>query len=94
MSRKLSHAIAAGLAALSLSTGALADDTFPLSVNESGPVYPQHATAPAQGAIAAAAVGATKGTAAGGGFGSGNYEVRTPASVNESAPWLTGTDRR
>ena len=92
MTRKLSSVIAAAIIGALLSVGALANDTFPLSVNETGPVYPQHATVPAY-------VGASSQTAPARDIRSHSgtsqsYEVQTPSSVNESAPWLTGTNRR
>ena len=88
MTRTLSHTICAALAALALSAGAFAKDTPPLSVNESGPVNPQRAT------VHEAPVGATQGRAPVRAVGSGHYEVQTPSSVSESAPWLAGTQRR
>jgi hypothetical protein len=100
MARTISHMIAAGVAALSLSAGAFANDTYPLSANESGPVYPQYSTAPAQregatrGDAPARDVGATQSNAPAREIGSRSYEVQTPSSVSESAPWLTGSGRR
>lgn len=89
MKRTIGYTLTAALAALAFSTPVLANDTFPLSVNESGPVYPQHAKVPDVPA------GATRSNAPARQVGSAApYEVQAPSSVSESAPWLTGTARR
>ena len=88
MKRTISYMLAAGFTALALSGPTLADDTYPLSVNESGPVYPQHAAVPA------VPRGATSSNSPAREIGSVRTEVQTPTSVSESAPWLAGTDRR
>ena len=88
MKRTIGYTITAALAAVSFSAPLFADDTFPLSVNESGPVYPQHARVPT------GAIGATQSNAPARQVGSATFEVQTPSSVNESAPWLSGTGRR
>lgn len=85
MSRKLFVLFASAAATALSASVATANDTFPLSVNESGPVYPQHQAAPAN-------VGSTSQTSASGVVVSPRaaatqYEVRTPSSVSESAPW-------
>ena len=88
MKRTASYTLTAALAALSFSAPVFADDTFPLSVNEAGPVYPQHAV------VSTIATGATQSNAPAREVGSATYEVKTPLSVDESAPWLTGSGRR
>ena len=102
MTRKLSRIISAGTAALSLSIAAAvyAHDA-PTSVNESGPVSANHEIAPSS---ASPAVGRSNHTTQARELrgpqpfdapGAGTFEVQTPSSVNESAPWLTGQrDRR
>ena len=88
MKRTIAYTLTAALAAVSFSAPVFADDTFPLSVNESGPVYPQHAR------VSTSATGATQSNAPVREVGSVTFEVQTPSSVDESAPWLTGTSRR
>lgn len=90
MLRKVSIAVLAA-AALSVSAGAFASDSvFPSSVNESGPVLPDHATAPSQ------ATGRTTNAAPVREIQGGTAAARSsafPSSVSESAPWLTGATR-
>lgn len=89
MTRKHSRLIAAGFGALTMLAGAAvyAHDV-PLSVNEAGAVAANHETAPSN---AAPAVGRSGQRAQPGEVrGSSTFEVQTPSSVNESAPWLTG----
>ena len=92
MNRKTSLLLAAAVAAATTSVGALANDTFPLSVNESGPVYAQHERAPVN--VGASRADAAQRQLSSQDARSGAIEVQTPASVSESAPWLTGTGRR
>ena len=92
MVRKLSKVVAAGFGALTLLAGAAvyAHDA-PLSVNE-GPVSPNHEVAPSN---AQPAVGRSRQvTQPREVRGPTSYEVQTPSSVDESAPWLTGQPRR
>lgn len=93
---RISKLIAAGFGALSLAAGAAvyADDA-PLSVNETGPVSANHQMAPTESASATGRSGYDRQAreVRGGSSESGTYEVQTPSSVNESAPWLTGQDR-
>lgn len=93
---RISKLIAAGVGALSLAAGAAvyADDA-PLSVNESGAVSANHATAPTNSAPATERTGSTRQTreVRSGSYSSGTFEVQTPSSVSESAPWLTGQQR-
>ena len=84
MKRHITIAIAAAFAALSAATAG-ANDVFPSSVNESGPVYAPHATA----AQAPQASGASNAAAAGGEVRFGDRNIPFPSSVSESAPWLT-----
>jgi len=91
MTRKVSLTAAALLAA-SFSAGAFANDTFPLSVNETGPVYPQHASVPAY--IGASSQAAPERNIRSDVRDSKSYEVQTRSSVSESAPWRTGIERR
>jgi hypothetical protein len=82
MSRKLSILLAA--AALSLSSGFVHADGFPSSPNETGPVAIESSSG-------TAAAGATREDAplrTVGPRDADSYEVRTPSSINESAPWL------
>ena len=82
MSRKLFILLAG--TALSLSGGLVHATDFPSSPNETGPV-----TVGTSSAVPA--IGATDGRAPSGTVEfreAGRYEVRTPSSVNESAPWL------
>jgi hypothetical protein len=94
MAPKLSRFIAAGFGALSLLAGAAvyAQDV-PLSVNESGPVPGNHEVAPSNQSPATGRSGTAAVTRDV--RGPYTYEVQTPSSVSESAPWLTGqTGRR
>lgn len=96
MTRNLSQFIAAGLGALALASGAAvyADDA-PLSANESGAISAQHSLAAptaASGEVGrspSAAYGEVRGSQRSDASGSGIFEVQTPSSVSESAPWLT-----
>ena len=101
MTRKLSKLIAAGAGALSLLAGAAvyADDA-PLSVNESGPMSANHERAPTE---SSPAVGRSdrqlqtreiRGSIYSNVNDARSFEVQTPSSLNESAPWLTGQERR
>ena len=92
--RKLSTFITAGFGALSLLAGAAvyAHDA-PLSVNDSGPVSGNHEVAPTNKSPATGRSGVAAITREL--RGPNTYEVQTPSSVNESAPWLAGqTGRR
>lgn len=97
MNVRISKLIAAGIGALSLATGAAvyADDA-PASSNESGPVSANHQIVPTQSAPATGRSGYDRQAreVRGGSYGSGTFEVQTPSSVNESAPWLTEQDKR
>ena len=88
MKRTIGYTLATAFAGLSVSAPVFANDPFPLSVNESGPVYAQHATVPTVPS------GATQSNAPAREVGSALYQVQTPSSVSESAPSLTATDRR
>ena len=94
MARKLSRFIIASCGAVSLLAGAAvyAHDV-PLSVNEAGPVPGNHEVAPTN---KSPATGRTSdATTTGEVRGPNTYEVQTPSSVSESAPWLAGqTGRR
>jgi hypothetical protein len=82
MSRTLSILLAA--AALSLSGGLVHAADFPSSPNETGPVVVENSSV-------AAALGATRDDApvrTEQFREAGSYEVRTPSSISESAPWL------
>lgn len=95
MVRKLSRVVAAGFGALTLLAGAAvyAHDA-PLSVNE-GPVSPNHEVAPSNSQPALGrSRQVTPPREIRGSGDSGSYEVQTPSSVDESAPWLTGQPRR
>ena len=94
MTRKVSHLIAAGFGALSMVAGAAvyAHDA-PLSVNEAGPVAANHEVAPSNAAPAAVGRTSTP-TQSREVRGSYTFEVHTPSSVNESAPWLAGQPAR
>ena len=75
-----------------LAGAAVYADDAPLSVNESGPVSANHEVAPTN---AQPAVGRSRQLEKPREIrGSGSYEVQTPSSVDESAPWLTGQPRR
>ena len=92
MLRNFSAVIAASATALSMLTAypAAADDR-PSSVSESGPNRASHHDAsPTQ--RRANAQGRSSSSAGAGSYtyGSSSYEVQTPSSVNESAPFLTG----
>ena len=89
MTRKHSRLIAAGFGALTMLAGAAvyAHDV-PLSVNDAGPVAANHETAPTNAAPAVGRSGQR--SQAREMRGSDTFEVQTPSSVNESAPWLTG----
>lgn len=64
----------------------------PLSVNDAGPTLPNHEVAPSN---AQPAVGRSRQAAQSREVrGSSSFEVQTPSSVDESAPWLTGQPRR
>ena len=79
-------AIAASAASI-LAAGAAGATDFPLSVNDAGPVIvEQHAQPAAQGSTSG---GSYREVASDAGARAA-YEVRTPSSVDESAPWLTG----
>lgn len=82
MSRKLSILLAG--TALSLSAGLVHASDFPSSPNETGPVVVESSSAvPAIGATdERALLGTVEFREA------GSYEVRTPSSINESAPWI------
>lgn len=82
MSRK-SFALIAGVVAFS-TIGAASAMNFPSSPNESGPAVQQHVATGS--AVGATADRASLGT--GGYQQRGTYEVQTPSSPNESAPWL------
>ena len=90
MLRKVSLAVLAA-AAVSASAGAFASDSvFPFYVNESGPVVAEHAAAPSQPTVRATTAGPVREIAG----GNATAQVSAfPSSVNESAPWLTGTAR-
>ncbi len=83
MARKLSLAIAT---AMLLSAAAVNAKDVPSSANETGPVTADHARGAAD----------TRGASAAGSYrnmetqDARSYEVQTPSSVSESAPWLTG----
>ena len=82
MSRKLSILLAAS--ALSLSGGLGYASDFPTSPNETGPVTVESSRgAPAVGATREDAPLRTVEPR-----DAGSYEVHTPSSINESAPWL------
>ena len=82
MSRKLSILFTA--TALSLSGGLVHAAGFPSSPNETGPVQVESSNAaPATGATRERAPSTTVEFRE-----AGSYEVRTPSSSNESAPWL------
>ena len=89
MARKLSTFITAGFGALSLLAGAAvyAHDV-PLSVNEAGPVSGNHEAAPTNKSPATGRSGVATGAREV--RGPSTYEVQTPSSVDESAPWLAG----
>ena len=94
MTRKFSRFITAGFGALSLLAGAAvyAHDV-PLSVNDAGPVAANHEAAPTNKSPASGRSGAASVTREV--RGPNTYEIQTPSSVNESAPWLAGqTGRR
>ena len=82
MSSKLSILLAA--TALSLSGGLVHATDFPSSSNETGPAAVESSSAaPATGATSVRApLKAAEFREA------GSYDVRTPSSINESAPWL------
>ena len=91
MTSKFSAMFAAGFGALALIGGAVVQaHDRPSSPNESGAVPPtHHEVAPANSspAIGSSAQAAAQGDLRG--FkGSNSYEVQTPSSVSESAPWL------
>lgn len=98
MARKISHVIAAGLGALAFgAAAAVYADGAPSSVNESAPVSARHGVpAPTASGSAVGRSGHSsgmrdvRGPSAYAASSSGTFEVQTPSSVNESAPWLTG----
>ena len=94
MSRNFSSVVAAGAAALAIFTTypAAADDR-PSSVSESGPSRASHHDAsPTQRAADARGRSSASPRAGSGSYeyGSRSYEVQTPSSVNESAPYSAG----
>lgn len=98
MLRKISAALTVSVTALSfLAAAPVVANDFPLSVNESAPTNVDHGLSPTQ-KPPAAPVG-RMGQRSGGGevsarvYGSPTYEVQTPSSVSESAPWRTGGQR-
>ena len=98
MTRKFSALFAAGFGALALAT-AVASHAHdrPSSVNESGAVPPtHHQVAPSNSAPATgrSAQAAAQRDVRGYGSAAGTYEVQTPSSVNESAPWLANERTR
>lgn len=96
MISRIPKLIAAGLGALTLSVGAAAyADDAPLSVSESGAVSADHQIAPTESAPATGRSGydSQQREVRGGSYDSRTFEVQTPSSVNESAPWLTERDR-
>lgn len=97
MTRKFSAMFAAGFGALALIAGAAAQaHDRPSSPNESGAVPPTHhevAPANSRPAIGSSTQAAARGDV--GPFkGSNSYEVQTPSSVSESAPWLANDRSR
>ena len=98
MTRKFSAMFAAGFGALALIVGAAVQaDDRPSSPNESGTVPPTHHevaptnSAPATGRSAQATA---QRDVRGYGSAAGTYEVQTPSSVSESAPWLANDPTR
>lgn len=96
MSRKFTAVIASASMALAfLAAGGANADDKPVSVNESAPARAGHQTVPTAGQRASEARGGLRESAPVRelGFQSSDsraYEVQTPSSVNESAPWLAG----
>ena len=89
MTQIFSRVFGTGVGALAIMIGAAvyANDG-PLSVNESGPVSVDHAPAPSNAAPAIGRSASAPEPRELRGMGT-TYEVQTPSSVNESAPWLT-----